>query len=297
MQELAVAQLSFTASKEDQASIVLLAAATMQRLWRNSPSLAGLHAQLHCSQQELSVCFWLLRLTAQLPAVDLKNMVIHSRNDAITAVADALRNGLIKMLTWQPSAESFHALKLWQETVHAALPHFSARQSHGYRKALLVASHCISGADLTNVTDLHQLLRTVVNACNSPNPRGSWMHQLFDESCELDFDITSALLAIIGDIAQETCCTENPTNMQLQDLRAALHLAFNPALKASSGWRDHLIAQGLDHTRPKQLIQAVQAQIQELLSELLQQPMPMLLSMQGPLQAELVYLPPFMRTG
>lgn len=297
MQELAVAQLSFTAGKEDQASIVLLAAATMQRLWHNSPSLAGLHAQLHCSQQELSVCFWLLRLTAQLPAVDIKNMVIHSRDDAITAVADALRDGLIKMLTWQPSAESFHALKLWQETVHAALPHFSARQSHGYRKALLVAGHCISVAEPVNVGSLHQLLRTVVDNCNqSPNQPG-WMQRLFDQNHNPDFDITTAMLAIVGDVVQDICCTVQPSNMQLQDLRAALRLAFNPALKAPSGWQDHLIAQVLNDARPKQLVQAVQTQIEELLSDLLQHPMPVLLSMPSPLLAELVYLPPFMCTG
>ena len=296
MQELAAAQLSFTSSREDQASVVPFAAATLQRLWHNSPSLAGLHAQLHCNQQELSVSFWLLRLTAQLPAVSLQNLVINSREDAITAVADTLAVSLMDMLNHRPSTESFSALKLWQETVHAALPHFSVRQSHAHRKALLVASHCICSADPTHVKDLHQLLRTVVDNCNSHSHPGSWMQKLFDESRSLDFDITPALLAIIGDVVQETCCAENPTKMQLQNLRTALQLAFDPALKASSGWRDHLIAQGLDHTRPKKLTQAVQARIQELMSELLQQPTPVLLSIQGPLQAELVYLPPFMRT-
>ena len=284
------------ASQEGQALLVPFATATLQSLWSKRPSLAGLHAQLHCNQQEMSVCFWLLQLTTQLPAADLRTFVIKSRDDAITAVADTLAISLMDTLNQQPTEEIFKALKRWQETVYAAIPHFSARQSHGYRKALLMASHCISCAEPTHISSLQQLLRTVVNECNSSTSQpGSYMVRLSEQASGLDFDITPALLAIIGDVVQQFCCMQQPSPLQIQELRSALQLAFSPALKAPSVWQDHQIAQLLDEARPKQLLQAVWCQIEDTLTGLVQEPLPTLLTLPEPLQAELVYVPPFMR--
>lgn len=213
--------------------------------------------------------------------MDIKSLVT-SKDDA-TAVADALAASLVAIISKDPTADIFAALKSWQEAVHAATPHFSAKQSRGYRKALLVASHCIFSAEPDHITSLTHLLRTVMSDCNNSHnvsQPGSYMIRLSETTPEIGFDLTQALLPIIGEVVQHMCQLQQVSDSQLQELRTALRLAFNPALEAP---QDHLIAQLLCEARPRQLLQAVHAQVQEHFSEGAEQPDAVLLTLPEPL--------------
>lgn len=295
LQELAAAQVALITDQQHE-TILPFAVATLQRLWQQQPCLAGLHAQLLCTQQSLPVCFWLLGLTAQLPSVDLQHLVL-SKEHAITAVADALAGSLVAIINGEPTADSFTSLKKWQEAVHAAAPHFSGKQSHGFRKALSVASHCIASAEAEHINALAQLLRTIVNDCNQPqhiSQPGSYMLQLYEYPHD-ELSVTQALMPIIHEVVQQTCAVQQASDSQLQELRVALRLAFCSDLEAPSGWQDHLMSQLLDNARPQQLLQTVDIHVLEQLSGQVQQPASVLLTMLEPLQAELKYLPPIMR--
>lgn len=304
LQELAAAQLSTLMDGASDCQAAPFVMRTLHSLWTSAPSLAGLHSQLHSQQQELSVCFLLIRLIAQLPGAQLSISVIQSKQDALAGIANSLGVTLETIIrqdsvSQQSLDQDISNLQRWQEAVQAAAPCLANRQSAGSCKPLLIVSHCIANIEPSQISPLKQILRTVVDYFQTRQQieqPGSYMTQLLQMQVDLtDLDLTAALTAIIGEVIQQACAAKKLSSSQLEELQVALTVALNPALKASSGWQDHIMAQLLSESRSRQLSLVVQSQVQRVLSDSMAAPLNVLLRLPDPVNAQLVYLPPFMR--